>query len=80
MNRKNTLLWVVLMLLMLFNFWLAEISQTTARWTLSVILIVTVIKFLGIAFQYMELKDAHRRWKIIFIVFVLSFAVAAGLV
>jgi predicted ferric reductase len=68
------------MLLMLFNFWLAEISQTAANWTLLVILIVTVIKFLSIAFQYMELKDAHRRWKIVFIVFILAFAVVAGLV
>jgi predicted ferric reductase len=68
------------MLLMLFNFWLAEISQTAAKWTLLVILIVTVIKFLSIAFQYMESKDAHRRWKIVFIVFILAFAVVAGLV
>jgi len=80
MNKKNTILWIVLMLLMLFNFWLAEISQTTAKWTLFAILIVTVIKFLSIAFQYMELKDTHRRWKIIFIAFILAFAVVAGLV
>jgi predicted ferric reductase len=65
---------------MLFNFWLAEVSQTAANWTLLVILIVTVIKFLSIAFQYMELKDTHRRWKIVFIVFILAFAVVAGLV
>ena len=49
MNKKNTILRVVLMLLMLFNFWLAEISQTSAKWTLLVILVVTVVKFLRIA-------------------------------
>jgi len=80
MNKKNTILWVILMLLMLFNFWLAEISQTAANWTLLVILIVTIIKFLSIAYQYMELNITHKGWKLIFVVFILLFSVVAGLV
>jgi heme/copper-type cytochrome/quinol oxidase subunit 4 len=80
MNKINTILWVALLILMLFNFWLAEISQTAAKWTLLVILIVTVIKFLSIAFQFMELKDSHRGWKFVFLIFILLFTVVAGLV
>ncbi|RLD74678.1 MAG: hypothetical protein DRJ10_16675 [Bacteroidetes bacterium] len=80
MNKKNTILWVVLMLLMLFNFWLAEMSATAAKWTLVVILMVTAIKFFGIVFQYMELKDANKGWKFIFVIFILIFSVIAGLV
>jgi heme/copper-type cytochrome/quinol oxidase subunit 4 len=80
MNKKNTILWVVLMLLMLFNFWLAEMSPVTGKWTLLVILAVTLIKFLGVAFRFMELKEANIRWKAIFIVFILVFTGLAGLI
>lgn len=80
MNKKNTILWVILMLLMMFNFWLAEISPITGKWTLIVILVVTLIKFLGVAFRFMDLKDANRGWKILFIVFILLFAGVAGIV
>ncbi|RLD45623.1 MAG: hypothetical protein DRI89_00580 [Bacteroidetes bacterium] len=80
MNKKNTILWVILMLLMLFNFWLAEISPITGKWTLTVILFVTLIKFLGVAFRFMDLKNAHKHWKIIFIVFILLFSGLAGLI
>ncbi len=65
---------------MLFNFWLAEISPTTGKWTLTVILFVTLIKFLGVAFRFMDLKNAHKHWKIIFIVFILLFSGLAGLI
>lgn len=80
MNKKNTILWVILMLLMLFNFWLAEISPITGKWTLLVILTVTLIKFLGVAFRFMDLKDANRGWKILFIVFILLFVGVAGII
>jgi len=80
MNKKNTILWVVLMLLMLFNFWLAEMSPVTGKWTLLVILAVTLVKFLGVAFRFMELKEANIRWKAIFIVFILVFTGLAGLI
>lgn len=68
------------MLLMLFNFWLAEISPITGKWTLLVILTVTLIKFLGVAFRFMDLKDANRGWKILFIVFILLFVGVAGII
>ena len=80
MNKKNTILWVILMLLMLFNFWLAEISPVAGKWTLTVILVVTLIKFLGVAFRFMDLKDANNGWKIIFVIFILLFSGIAGLI
>ncbi|MCF6170921.1 MAG: cytochrome C oxidase subunit IV family protein [Bacteroidales bacterium] len=78
MNTKNTLLWLGLILLMLFNFWLAELSALAGKWTLIVILLVTLFKFLGVVFRFMDLKNAHPGWKVLFIVFILLFAVIAG--
>jgi len=80
MNKKNTILWIVLMALMLFNFWIAEFSPASEKWALAVILIVTMVKFLGVAFRFMELKEANSGWRIIFFVFVFAFVLIAGLV
>ena len=68
------------MLLMLFNFCLAEMSSTAQKWTLLVILGVTLIKFLSVAFQFMEIKDASTGWKILITVFILLFVGVAGIV
>ena len=73
-------MWVVLMVLMLFNFWLAEFSPVSVKWALAVILIVTVVKFLGVALQFMELKTANSGWGILFLLFILGFVLIAGLV
>jgi len=80
MNKKNTVLWIILMVLMLFNFWLAEISPVAGKWTLTMILVVTLIKFLGVAFRFMDLKDANKGWKIIFVIFILLFSGLAGMI
>jgi len=65
---------------MLFNFWLAEISPVAGKWTLTMILVVTLIKFLGVAFRFMDLKDANKGWKIIFVIFILLFSGLAGMI
>ncbi len=74
MNTKNTILWILLMILMIVNFWMAERSPETQYWTLLLILSVTMIKFLAVALQYMDLKNANRGWQIILIAFVTIFA------
>jgi len=80
MNAKNTLIWLVLVFLMIINFWLAEYSSIIFKWTLQIILLVTIIKFLSVVFQYMDLKDAHKNWKYIFVIFVFTYAGVISLV
>jgi len=80
MNKKNTITWIVLMILMLFNFWLAELNPNYVKYTLAVILFITLIKFLGVAFRFMDLKDAHKGWKTLFVGFIITFVIIIGLV
>lgn len=36
---------------------------------------ITIIKFISIGFQFVELKDALTVWKVLFIGFILAFSV-----
>ena len=80
MNTKNTLIWLILVILMILNFWLAEYSPIISKWTLQIILLVIIIKFLTVIFQFMDLKEAHKNWKYIFIIFVFTYAGVISLV
>ena len=44
-----------------------------------IILILSIIKFLLIAFQFMELKKAHSFWKSIVLIYVTLFVVIIGI-
>jgi Prokaryotic Cytochrome C oxidase subunit IV len=57
-NKKNTISLIVLLKLTLITAALASMKSATL-----LILIIAVIKFLLVAFQFMELKKAHLFWK-----------------
>jgi hypothetical protein len=40
-----------------------------------IILLLAVLKFIGVAFYFMELKKAHPFWKVVIASFVLLFTV-----
>ncbi len=49
-------------------------SSMSHKYAVILILGLSIIKFMGVAFEFMELKVAHNFWKIAIIVYVLVFA------
>lgn len=63
MNKKDFTLWVVLITLTLVGYFSSSAEMGKSTLILS-LLAVTVIKFTGVGFQFMELKKAHTFWKV----------------
>jgi len=57
-NNKNTISLIILLMLTMITAALAGMKGATL-----LILLIAVIKFLLVAFQFMELKKAHLFWK-----------------
>lgn len=74
MNKKDLTLWLGLIGLTLAAYFSSE--ATMGKSTLVFLLLgITAVKFLGVGFQFMELKKAHRFWKVSFVSIFLLFAV-----
>jgi len=65
--KKNTIMWVALVLLIILNYIFAENGMQNAVYF---IVIVSAVKFLGVVFQFVEAKHAHFVWKALSVVFV----------
>ncbi|WNH14257.1 cytochrome C oxidase subunit IV family protein [Thalassobellus suaedae] len=77
MKNTATLTWVILIMLTITS---ALISKLESKYIVLTILILSALKFLGIAFQFMELKKANAFWKGIIIGFVVLFGIGILLV
>ena len=77
--KKNLILWIALVVLTLTNYFVSD-SNFSGVLLVLVIMAATIIKFVGVGFQFMELNDAHKLWKTIFLgilsLFVLLISVA----
>lgn len=72
MNKSNILTWVGLVSFTLLTFYSSE-ALFTGKQLVLVLMGIVVIKFLGIGFQFIELKRAHTVWKVLFTGFILVF-------
>ena len=70
MKLNTTLTWIILIILTIVS---ALVSKLNSNYVVLIILLLSSLKFLGIAFQFMELKKAHAFWKIMIGAFVLIF-------
>ncbi len=70
MHKTATLTWIILITLTIAS---ALISKLDGAYIATIILLLAILKFLGIAFQFMELKKAHTFWKGMIIVFLVIF-------
>ena len=70
MNKTFTLTWIILVGLALASAGFSIIESTYA---IHLIMILAMLKFLGIAFQFMELKKAHALWKVLLCIFLFAF-------
>jgi len=71
MNKKLTITWLILIILTVGS---ALISRLDGRnYIVLTIMLFAVFKFIGIAFQFMELKKAHTFWKVLILSYLTLF-------
>lgn len=70
MNKEiklNTFCWIFMIALILISFYVAESKIANIFFT---VIILAGIKFITIAFQFIEVKHSHLVWKIVSILFI----------
>lgn len=72
MKNTATITWIILIVLTITS---ALVSKLESKYVVSIILILSALKFFGIAFQFMEIKKAHVFWKTIIIGFIFLFGI-----
>jgi len=75
MNKEiyiNTISWIILIALILASFTIAETHNSQL---FLVIILLSVIKFLTITFQFVEVKNAHFIWKLTSILLITSYII-----
>lgn len=72
MNKSTIITWVLLVILTIAS---ALFSKLDAKFVVVILMLFAVLKFIGVAFQFMELKKAHSFWKIAILSFVFIFTV-----
>ena len=72
--ERNTLIWLILISLTLITSFFIH-----SKYSVMAILFLAFIKINLVAFQFMELKYAHRIWKVAFLLFASFFVILLGL-
>ncbi len=78
MNRSYH---ITILLLLGLTFLTALLSEnfTHQKYLVFTIILISVFKFLAVAFQFMEMKHAHKMWKTLIIGFLTLFIGGIGL-
>lgn len=70
MTKRNIITWVLLMILTVVA---GLVSSAKSVYIIPLILLLTVLKFLGVTFNFMELNKANTFWKVIVLGFLILF-------
>ena len=70
MNKQNIITWIILLILTVFA---GLVSGTVLTYIVPLILLLAVLKFMGVAFKFMEMNKAHVFWKILLISYLVIF-------
>ena len=74
MKSANFITWILLVALTLFGFYFSEGQSTGMVLALS-LMGLTILKFTGIGFQFIELRHAHIFWRIIYLFYIFIFSI-----
>jgi len=74
--KINTISWLILIALILAIFFIAETHNTQLFF---IITLLSVIKFLTVTFQFVEVKNTHFFWKIISILLITSYIIGISI-
>ena len=70
--KINTIVWVALVVLIILS---SIFSESKLGFSAILIIAFSVLKFLSVSFQFMEVKNAHTVWKIVTILFTASYLI-----
>ena len=70
MTKQNIITWILLLVLTVVA---GFVSSTLLTFIIPLILFLAVLKFIGVAFNFMEMKKAHVFWKILIIGYLAIF-------
>ncbi len=70
MDKRTLYTWA---LLLLFTLLAGITSGTAQKYAGVAILVLSAVKFMGVAFEFMDLKVAHNFWKIAVTAYILVF-------
>ena len=74
--KKNIFLKVLIVLILLTAVSaLVSGKLFNSTYTVAIIILLSILKFIGVSFYFMELKNAHVFWKTSILVFVSLFAI-----
>jgi len=72
MTKQNIITWVLLLVLTVVA---GLVSSTSLTYVIPLILLLAVLKFIGVAFNFMEMKKANVFWKILLVGYLVIFCV-----
>ena len=72
MNKQNIITWIILLVLTVVAGLVSSLSLT---YIVPLILLLAILKFIGVAFNFMEMKKANLFWKILLVGYLLVFCV-----
>ncbi len=70
MDKRTLYTWA---LLLVFTILAGIVSVTNLKYAVVAILVLSAVKFMGVAFEFMDLKIAHNFWKIAVSAYILVF-------
>ncbi|PHQ61589.1 MAG: hypothetical protein COC08_04165 [Maribacter sp.] len=70
MKTETTTTWVFLLVLTISS---ALFSNMSGKYVVFILLFLAALKFISVAFRFMELKKAHIFWKIMLLAFLSVF-------
>ena len=70
MTKQNIITWIILLVLTVVAGLISIVSLT---YIIPLILLLAVLKFIGVAFNFMEMKKAHVFWKLLLIGYLVVF-------
>ena len=70
MNKQNVITWILLLFLTVIA---GLVSNAQISYVIPLILLLAVLKFIGVAFNFMELRKANAFWGVLIIGFLVVF-------
>ena len=70
MTKQNIITWILLLVLTVIA---GLVSSTSLTYVIPLILLLAVLKFIGVAFNFMEMKKANVFWKVLLIGYLVVF-------
>ncbi len=70
MNKQNIIIWILLLILTVIA---GLVSSASLTYVIPLILLLAVLKFIGVAFNFMEMRKAHVFWKILLVGYLIIF-------